>query len=57
MKNWIKAFLIVCLSIFALCLLINYIPYVVIGIAILTIVGGIIFLVKMILDDYGSKNN
>lgn len=57
MKNWIKAFLIVCLSIFALYLLINYIPYVVIGIAILTIVGGIIFLVKMILDDYGSKNN
>lgn len=55
MKSWIKAFLIVCLSIFALCLLINYIPYVVIGIAIFTIFYVIVFLVKMILDDYGRK--
>ena len=57
MKNWIKAFAIVCLSIFILSLLAFYAPYVMAGIVILTIVGGITYIIKSNLDDYGNNND
>lgn len=57
MKNWIKAFVIVCLSIFILSLLVFYAPYVMAGIVILTIVGGITAIIKSHLDDYGNNND
>ena len=57
MKNWIKAFVIVCLSIFILSLLVFYAPYVMAGIVILTIVGGITYIIKSNLDDYGNNND
>ena len=57
MKNWIKAFVIVCLSIVILSLLVFYAPYVMAGIVILTIVGGITCIIKSNLDDYGNNND
>ena len=57
MKNWIKAFAIVVSLIGILSLLVLFVPYLMWTIVILALISSITFVVKVLLDEYGRKNN
>lgn len=57
MKNWIKAFAIVVSLIGILFLLVFFVPYLMWTIIILALISSITFVVKVLLDEYGRKNN
>ena len=57
MKNWIKAFAIVVSLIGILSLLVLFVPYLMRTIIILALISSITFVVKVLLDEHGRKDN